>query len=545
MADIVVKYNGVTLSPTPLVQQSYDFIDYGSRWGNITQIELNGVITGFTSALSVQTGFANNFTGQFGTLEVLDGVQTMYKWNNVILDEIVFPPNHLFLGTAPRSLTPYTAKMKVINVPSGVVDPVNEYSFAQGEDGIVTVNHKVSARGIRTNTYGLANAVNFVQNFRGANPFSAQLAATFNPSGSGILASFTESVDRTTSSYSINEVYKYNTGLFNPYVEVWSINTNDLMDNEWLTVDVDWKVQGSPVNNNVLAVEASLTTNNPIQKLASIGYNTGFMVQAMYNATRDTGAATINIKASYLSGSSMDDILGYFDYVVNLSHDGTLPKEDWRIDGEFICFGPLEYRRSRLNTFKTASGSNGDAWRNMLTVLIMASPIYTTYHNPIYTFGGHSDLDIHEVTGLGQLRLSLSTTDGGHPSAVRYPKYTLEIEPNKWNYDLMPSANIEGHYVLQDLQMQSQGKINLTVEAQTKNPVVALPVVSGYLNSLSTLYVGTGFITTESYNTGMIDLTYQRSWLGLDNMSSGLLATKVAGSTLTDYHRKAGFKFGY
>lgn len=546
MADIVVQYNGIVLSPTPLVQQSYEFIDYGSRWGNITQIELNGNITGFTgNVTSIQSGFAGKFTGQFGTLEVLEGTTSIYKWPNVIIDEVLFPPNHLYIGTNPASIAPYSVKMKSINVPSGVVDPINAYDFSQGDDGIVTVIHKVSARGIRTVNNGLANAVAFVQTFKGINPFNAPFTAAFSPLGSGALVSFTEAIDRTNSSYGIQETYKYNTGLFNPYVETWSVSTSDVIDSEWLTVDVDWKIQGSPVNNNVMAIEASLTNGGPISKVAALGYNTGSLIQSAYNVSRDTGAALINIRTSYISGYSAGDITGYFDYVVSLSFDGTLPKEDWRIDGEFVSFGPLNYRRSRVAKFKTDYGLNADTWRNYLTGLIIASPIYSAYHNASITFGAQSDLDIHEVTGLAQLRLSLSTTDGAPPPNVWYPKYTLDIEPNKWVYDLLPSANIEGHYVLQDLQMQSQGKINISIDAQSRDHELALPLLSGFGNTLSNLYVSTGFITAESYNTGLLDLSFQRSWLGLDYKSSGLLANKVAGSTLINYTRKAGFKFGY
>ena len=78
MADLIVKYNGVTLSPTPLVQQSYQFIDYGSRWGNVTEIELNGNITGITGQVtSVQTGFAANFKFWMAQAHFINGTMSL------------------------------------------------------------------------------------------------------------------------------------------------------------------------------------------------------------------------------------------------------------------------------------------------------------------------------------------------------------------------------------------------------------------------------------------------------------------------------------
>lgn len=541
MADLIVKYNGVTLSPTPLVQQSYQFIDYGSRWGNVTEIELNGNITGITGQVtSVQTGFAANFTGQFGTLQVLDGASTLYQWNNVIIDEISFPPNHLFIN----SIAPYSVKMKSINVPSGIVDPVNEYSFVQNEDGTVTVNHKIAARGIKTSSNGgLYNAIGFVQNFTGKNPFSNAVGSNngpaFVPLGSGILLSLSESIDRTTSAYSVQEVYKYNTGLFNPYVELWNVSVSDVMDNEWLTVDVDWRLQGSAVNLSVAQVEAALTS--PLSKIASLGYATGNFVQSNSVYTRDTGAALISIKASYLSGYDSTSLTGYFDYTISLSFDALIPLETWRIEGDFFCLGPRDYRNAQIAQFKAANGSN---WRNYLTGLIINSPVYT-FHDSSKSFGGYSDIDIHENTGLGQFHLSLSTSDGTHSTWIWNPKYTLTVQPNKWNYDMLPSANIEGHYVLQDLQMMNQARVNIGIVGETKDVINGLNQASGFLATLSSVYLTTGYSTSLSYNTGIYDISIEGSWIGMDSESSGLLYTRVAGSTLTNFLRPPGYKFGY
>lgn len=545
MADLIVQYNGWTLSPTPLVQQSYEFIDYGSRWGNTTQIELNGFLTGLTGPQMAQSGIAQYFTGQFGTLEVFDGTNSLYRWQNVIVDEITLPPNHWFAGTTIKSMAPYSVKMKSINVPSGVVEPVNEYSFSQGADGLVSVTHKVSARGIRTNVDGLSNAVAFVQTFKGINPFNG-FTPTFIPSGSGILSTFSETIDRANSSYSIQEVYLYNTGLLSGVIESWNINTSDIFDNEYMTLDLDWTVRGSPVNNTITNIESTYLANHrPLHKLLSMGYSTGNMIQSNYSVSRDSGAANVNIRTSYVSGYNLNDVAGYFDYTISVDLDGTVPKEDWRIEGEFVCFGPLQYKKSRVAAFKAASGASYDLWRNMLTGLIIHSPIFS-YHDNTRTFGSQNDLQVNEITGLGILKLSLTTSDGGRPSSFWYPKYSITVEPNQWEYNLLPSANIEGQYTLQDLQMQTQGKIFINVEGTTRDKDLAFPVLSGFVTTLSNIYVSTGFITSENYNTGILEMSYNRSWLGIDNMSSGLVFTKVGGTrNISNYVRRPGFKFGY
>lgn len=540
--DIIVQYNGTVLSPTPLVQQNYSFIDYGARWGNVVEISLDGYITGINSGnfLSVQQNFSSYFTGQFGALDVLEGATPMYQWRNVIVEDIVLAPNKLF----QTSITPYSVKMKSYAVPSGVTEPQNEYSFSQGEDGIVSVTHKISARGIRTEGVGaLTNAKNFCSNFIGSNPFANAFGTlngpNFVPYGSGILASTVETIDRATATYSFTETYKYNTGAAQPYVETFAITTSDIMDNEWLTVDVDWHIQGSPITDNLNVVEPML--GKPITKISSLGYTTGNLIQSSMNITRNTGAATVDIKASYVSGYNATDIAGYFDYTVTLDFDGTQPREDWRIDGDFVCFGPRDYRYNQLVAFKHANGTN---WRAYLSGLVVNSPIFSQ-HDPTRTWGSQSEFSITENTGLATLHLSLTAPDGARTVNLLNPKYNVEIQPNKWVYDMLPAANIEGHYVLQDLQVMSQSKMNFSIASDTKNTNGGLVEASGALDTLASKYATSGFQIARSYYTGWSDVSTQSEWLGVDATSSGLLYTKMAGSTLSNFVRQPGYKFGY
>lgn len=541
-ADIIVKYNGTTFSPTPLVNQNTQFVDYNQRWGSVTEIELNGNITGITAGnyLSIQSGFAGNFTGQFGALDVFEGANPIYQWRNVIVDEVALSPNRLL----QTSITPYSVKMRAFSVLSGVTEPSNEYAFNQGDDGIVTVTHRVSAKGVRNDNYALNNAKAFVQGFLNISPFAQTVASTWGPAfvpfGSGILVGTVENIDRATATYSVQETYKYGTGQFIPYIESFSINLSDVTDNEWLTMDVDWRLQGSAVKNNIALVEAALVS--PMNKIGAVGYSTGNLIQTNASYNRDTGAAVINVKASFLSGYNTADALGYFDYVVGFSFDGTQPREDWRIDGEFFCLGPRDYRAARILKFKQ---DNGTDWRGYLTGLIISSPIYTSQHNPNVTWGSLSEFTINENTGLAQLKLSLSSPDGAKVNGLVNAKYSLEIQPNKWNYDLLPSANIEGHYVLQDLQMMSQAKINVAISAETINTFIGLNAVSGYVDTLLNKYQTTGYLISRSYHTGITDVSSQAEWLGVDTINSGLLSTKVAGSSLTNFVRKPGYKFGY
>ena len=146
MAEITVQYNGSALVPTPLVGQTYQFIDYGNRWGNVLEVELNGTLTGIASTGDVSK-ITNIFSSQFGTLEVLENPSTLiYEWQNCVVDSITFPNNHFY---QQNGVAQYSVKLRSFNTPSGVTEPSNEYAFNQNEDGTVNVTHKISARGLK------------------------------------------------------------------------------------------------------------------------------------------------------------------------------------------------------------------------------------------------------------------------------------------------------------------------------------------------------------------------------------------------------------
>jgi hypothetical protein len=354
--------------------------------------------------------------------------------------------------------------------------------------------------------------------------------------------SLSETINRAEGSYGVTEIYRYNTGTNQSYVDTFTAAISDATENDFLTLDTTWKIQGSPVYNNLATIEASIGSFSSLSKLGAMGFATGNLIRHAANISRDSGAAMIEIKNSYLSGYNSSDITGFFDYTVGFEKDMVLPKETWRIDGEFVCKGPLNYRHDRLNDFKAAYGND---WINYLSGLITSSPVYTTYHDANVVNANHYTLDIREDTGLAKFNATMTSIEGACNTGVANPKYTVEVSPQKWSFDLIPSANIEGHYVIQDPQITTQGRITINVTSDAQYPVLAAPIVSGFSASLESIYVSEGTLVSENMTTGLLDVSYNREWLGLDDISSGMLSTKVVGSTVANYTRQAGFKFGY
>ena len=543
---IFVTYDTTTFSPTPLVNYSRQPISFGYVYGYNTDISLDGMFTGIVTTGAVISYLTGAFANQFKGLTVTDDQSNiLYQWTGVTVDSITLDTNPYFQGSFVR----YSVKLKSFDVPSGVIDPSNEYSFTQNDNGTVTVNHKISARGVRNLTGAFQNAIAFVKQFTGKDPFS-NCAPILVPSGSGVMMSISENINRADAIYSVNETYQYITGESSPYVSFSSMDVSHSMDSEFKQIDYSLKFQGSPVNNNLNSIITGNLNYNLLTDIQNeFGFNTSNWVKDTYNVNIDSGAASVEIKVGFMSGANPS---GYFDYVLTCDNDIANNTEDWKIDGEFKCFGPLDYKLNRVKAFKALN--SGSDWRPYLTGLIISSPVFSGNHNAAISFSQNCTVQVVENEKLATLRLSLTMENGYEPSGLDSLKFNMECTPSKWIYELMPSATIEGSFVVQDLQMASQSKQKFSIEGNSFNLGTANTLVSGYLNNLVSAYVISGtvaavtaFLINEDNATGIYNTSRSMTWLGKDNgIGTGLLSLQSLGTSSSSVPvRPSGYNFGY
>jgi hypothetical protein len=441
-------------------------------------------------------------------------------------------------------MVPYSAKLVSYQVPSGVLEPVNEYSFSQAEDGEVTVSHKISARGIKNSVGGLDNAIAFVKNFVKQNPYTG-CAPTFIQNGSGILLNFAESIDRASCTYTVNETYKFITGSTLPYLESTTLGINDSNTEDYTVLDLSIKWQGSPVTNNLSQLQSTFTGLSATQILNNYGISTTNVFLNSFSLNQDSGQALIEMKASFLSGLA-NDLSGIFDYSVSMDEDSLNRITSWKIDGDFICKGPISFRRTQLNSFETLN--KGNSYIPYLFNLLKSSAIYSGFGGTFTLNPMPTQLSINENTGLATLKLSATFSDADTYLSYYQPKYSIDCEPSRWIYELMPSANIEGHYIVQDLQMRNQAKIRLSFNYSSTGATLNANDLNGafsYLNTLSGLYVLSGFLQNEAVSSGINERSVDQEIIGQETQATSFLTSKVFGSIGNTYIRPKGYKFGF
>jgi hypothetical protein len=551
MKKLRVSYNGKELYPTPIVNYNHQPISFGYVYGYNTSITLEGVITGIQSDYSVRSYLTGIFDNQFKILKVEEidlgneEVKEIYAWENTHIENISLEQSQYLKD----SLIKYNIKCSSFNFPSGIIDPSNEYSFSQNEDGTVNVNRKISARGVKNNLGAFQNAVDFVKSFTGKDSFS-NCASYFIPKGTGVLLSISESIDRLEGLYSVNEIYKYNTGISSEAISVSSLDMDESLGAEFRSINYNLKINGSPIYKNTNAILENYLNYNVLQDIQTrFNVDTSKWIKNNYSASVDSGSATIDIKINYYSGANAS---GFFDYIITCEKDNLIGTENWKIDGEFRCFGPLDYKINRLNAFKQAYKTG--SWRDYLSQLIVNSDVYSSLHDPNKMFSQNFNVNQDENLKLATLKLNLSMNMGYEPVGLSELKYSINGSPSKWIYEISPSANIEGNFVVQNLETKTNGSLNVNISARTYDKEAGLNLLKNYIDNISNIYVDFGtysnvksFLKEESYNTGTYDISYSKKFLGqIKDIDSTLINLRSIGSFHYNLPPRApGYMFGY
>ena len=539
--NVSVIYNGNEINPPPFVSRTQNPLDYGKRWGYEDSITLRGQYYVGNKISGIVSDFANLFTGQFSRFQVLNFTGSglppvvVLDYPFTVLDEISFDSNHFF----PNTYVPYTVKLKNINVPSGVVEPSNEYSFAQNEDGTVIVSHKVSARGIVTSSSfdsALQNAKTFVQRFTGISPFGPAFVAA----GAGALLSQAEALDRLTASYSMTESYKYNSGESLDYFYIHSLDSDVSADLDYRNINFNYSRQGSTITSDLSQLRAGISTFDIYQFLQnSYGVDTGNLYLNSYNVSEESGKNSIQITANIISGIG-DEFSGFFDYDIDLKWDNIMDVRQFSINGKFASRAPVSLRKTFLSNFL----SGKDVSRYVYDI-VTGSYVYENFTG--ITQRALNDIpssySITENTGLAEFSVSATFTDKDFIQGYGDASFSVAADVPKNIYEFKPSANIEGNYVIQDLRTLTRENLKLSCDIKTTGNVSGGFIQAQTVESgLSSALLNGAFLIESGFNTGIFDVGVNTAYLNSGSRFG--LDTRVKYSSNPASIRPSGYLWG-
>lgn len=461
------------LSPAPFISKSFEPVDAGAmRLGYVENYEVNGLLYGGTLTTQYDTNQAfNSFSSSPGILSVSsDGNSDFFRKTGFVVSFSI--PKNSFKSSS--GLFPYSLKFKTFDTLNQIKDPSFEYSFSENEDRSVGLSVKISAQGL----VSIYDAQSFVEemsstyNLTGFTPIYITTAANWS------LLSSKKTIDRTKFVYSLERSYRcspsgYIEANF-PFSETTKVSQKlSPYGEEYPSFEFDTNLKilaDSSANygksKSWSSFESSLfSSKNYLEEIAT-HYIKRFGPANLDNfllnnisISKNSGAQEVSLKFDLLSGKS-SDFKGHFSYSVTTNEDLSMGERSINLDGEFVSKGDLTNKRESLekwmeNQFTPEGAGQAMSYTSGPKLYDYVKGL-TGIANGI--FSGRSEINEFAIdynSGLAQFKLSCSLDNNIRIVPGSEIKFSVDVQASAPIYKFIPAANIEGHYIIQDLQCKT------------------------------------------------------------------------------------------
>jgi len=352
-----ISYNSITFNSigleNPYLLLDENMVYVNKKWINQRNINLQGMMTGdFNQITTKQTALVNMFSTDFKTLQV-DSIPpfTYCKVNNINFPE----SNYQNILNYSISLLSYGNEFNSVN--SGILDPVNEISINENNDGTFIVTHNISARGINKSSSALNAAKTFVDSLKGISQYNIGSLQQFNTNlndSSFVLKNFSQGTDRINGSCSIKEDYIFNSSLndINPADGVlkYSVEYRSGLRDDFATADVRGTIEyDKDVQPDASQISALASAGTLKSKAEAVLGGTVNAIPESFNINVEKGKLDFNF--TYINNIITQP---YFDYKLSFRYDKIYSKTVIEISGPVIVKGNLKQRNTQLDTFLAA-----------------------------------------------------------------------------------------------------------------------------------------------------------------------------------------------
>jgi hypothetical protein len=440
----------------PFVSLDVEEVWLAGQLGFVRTVTLNGTIpSGGTSQIAViRDLFAANFKPFIAPNITMSGA---------MVQEVTFNSQN-YIGKVDYAVTLKDYSGFVLSVS----DPVDEVSFQEQQDGSIIVNHRVSALGISTSgnpSDAFANAKNFVLGRTGLSTVNA-VTTSFITSGNKTniyVVSQQENINRAAGTYGISEVFRYDPlrNVSNGVCRRFSTELVSGISEDYIQVNVNGTYQvGKDVFDSGLFAQ---TSQSELYALANAMFG-GTLNPLPASFTVDADSITTNLYARTMTVRATFDnsqTTSFFDYDFETSKDFRNGITQISIKGAIVGSGRHVRRKydSALAFFNATMGGYAGARTYVYNTAISAlsSLGYATYGlNP-----QPKSLSINFNSGQGIITINSSFDDGPFVSGYTDFGWTVSADCGVNVFKPHPSANQNGSYLIQDLNILNRTSVIL------------------------------------------------------------------------------------
>ena len=447
----------------PFVGREQNLIYYKDKHGQTTSITLDGSVIGtFNEINTARNLILSNFSSDFLPLKIIEDNIVIIEFAKCTVKNVNFSPANY--GKADYSIDLECYEESLFTEFFGVLDPKNEFTFSEGENGIVQIDHSISARGFLTSGYSaLNNAKNFVNYLSGWYSWKNLYPHFINgiADSNVILTSLSKDVDTTNASYSQTESYLVQTGdigvapLIPGVVSEISSSISAGANDPFQKIEINYSIQGGR-HTSVEALRASIPGESVLYDLAvdAFGSNDVNSIPVSFSIEDQAEKSKkISISVTYdndLIAGTDDDISNtvYFDYSATFDTDHLTEITTATIEGEMKTKGKRKYLLASgfLATIRSSSqGLSGYLYEKI-------NDVYTGLYSPSWTLQPIANsISISENELKGTISLQANFSDQDFLSGCSRADYSLRVTPQLRKVVSIPGSNQLGLHGVFDL----------------------------------------------------------------------------------------------
>ena len=534
--DVKVKYGDFEFPvPTPYVSKTFSHNYVG---GDIFSTTVNVTIEGSIALLNKRDrppfgSFGRNSTDNYRGLsekrdEILKsfagalnknyqdfsviGHGTEFHLKNCTVQDVSFSSsNYRGIVGYTISITGYKNDKDFYTANYGVTDPVDSWQYDEGDNGIATVTHNISASGYNTKNHepdGFLKAKAFVTARKGTSSKVNQgLIRNAHPQSSLILNNVSETVDRLGGRYSITENYSFVTnessGAKAEESDLPSMQTSDIMltysisideqqGGDFISMQLSGEVVGSK-NDHLDDVDTDPNNSTSWDEVKADFKSRNFydLVNKAYkrhikggDGSRPGGSVNLDLNKDPVSftinpneeartirfqmtfdnnqlfnNAKIKNGSSYFDYNIEFDHDNITDIINVSCNGTIVTRGALEKKnRDSLILLDLILANNSklvrDEAQSMYNKMFPTRSQYVLAPRP-----SSVSVTRNEFDGTISYNASFSDADFPENSTLRNLSYTVSIEPAMQLYRSVPSCLRNGHYLVYDMKLQNRREV--------------------------------------------------------------------------------------
>ena len=360
---VVITYDGTELKYPATVSVSSEYIDYGSRWGAVQKVSIQGNVvldscsndldSKYSQLVGIQNSLFGLFQNDFKTLSVDD-----LDIDNCKLDSIDFQESNYYGAIGfTVSLTSYSGNY--FNT-ANVTEPINLVTYSEQKNNSIQITHRVSARGINTATSGASNALQNARAYVNARvgystslPQLSQVTnrQTYNLTNAIKPRHIVETIDRMNGSVSVEKTYVIKSGQTGDSTMFYTIDSS-YDDEKGLSVGtIKGTVTGS-IGQSIGGVRADFAKFSPFEKLntyfQAMGH--GALLNQPENVSVNENSRENTIEFSY-TYNSIADVFKVFEKTFSMQYDYTTDKVSVNFSGKVEFRGSQAQKRYAAQTF--------------------------------------------------------------------------------------------------------------------------------------------------------------------------------------------------